>query len=46
MNIEMENELAIKQFFDIGMLKRNQKDTIKNNSVVNSQRSTNSTNED
>ncbi|CAG8435299.1 4131_t:CDS:2 [Scutellospora calospora] len=45
-NLEIENELAIEQFFNIGMLDRNQENIIEDYSVVNSQRPTNSTNED
>ncbi|CAG8683993.1 10592_t:CDS:2, partial [Racocetra fulgida] len=45
-NIEMGNELAIEQFFDIGMLERNQKEIIENDQIINSQRPTSNTNED
>ncbi|CAG8842362.1 8002_t:CDS:1, partial [Gigaspora margarita] len=44
-NMEVENELAIEQFFDIGMLEQNQENITEDN-LVNSQRSTDSTNED
>ncbi|CAG8669052.1 12305_t:CDS:2, partial [Cetraspora pellucida] len=36
-NLEIENELAIEQFFNIGMLERNQENIIEDYSVVNSQ---------
>ncbi|CAG8832668.1 19110_t:CDS:1, partial [Gigaspora margarita] len=45
-NIKISNELAIEQFFDIGMLKQNQKDIIEENQIINSQRSTSNTNKD
>ncbi|CAG8555114.1 9938_t:CDS:2, partial [Racocetra fulgida] len=45
-NMEVRNELAIEQFFSIRMLKQNREDMIEEDSVVNPQRSTSSTNED
>ncbi|CAG8712819.1 6674_t:CDS:1, partial [Racocetra fulgida] len=45
-NIEVENELAIEQFFNIRILKQNRKDMIEEDSVVNPQRPTSSTNKD
>ncbi|CAG8842943.1 17289_t:CDS:1, partial [Racocetra persica] len=44
-NIELENELAINQFFDIRMLERNQMNITEEGSV-NSQRPTSNTNND
>ncbi|CAG8731422.1 19087_t:CDS:2, partial [Dentiscutata erythropus] len=44
-NMEMNNELAIEQFFDIGMFEQNQ-DIIENDQIINSQRPTSNTNED
>ncbi|CAG8846204.1 14312_t:CDS:1, partial [Gigaspora margarita] len=44
-NMEVKNELAIEQFFDIGILEQNQENITEDNSV-NSQRPTDSTNED
>ncbi|CAG8566627.1 3491_t:CDS:1, partial [Racocetra fulgida] len=44
-NMELENELAINQFFDIRMLERNQMN-ITEEGLVNSQRPTSNTNDD
>ncbi|CAG8848173.1 43229_t:CDS:1, partial [Gigaspora margarita] len=45
-NMEMNNELAIEQFFNIEMLERNQKNIIEDDQIINSQRPTSKTNKD